>query len=109
MSSLPGADAPSTRSDRSSRIIGLVLTVVFGAPFALLTWMALSSRFGWATSDPHGYGMIFGTFLALVIGLLLAIALPLAFPREIRGAAYLWSMVGYLVVAAGLIVAFVTA
>ena len=105
-------DAPDTsvrRGERVSRIIGLVLTVLFGLPFSLLAWMALSSRFGWTSGDPHGYGMIFGTFLALVVGILLAIAVPLVFPRALRGTAYLWSMLGYLVAAAALIVALVTA
>ncbi len=110
MTSAPeSAGLPAERRDAFSRIIGVVLTVLFGAPFVLLAWMALSSRFGWTNGDPHGYGMIFGTFLALVTGILVAIAVPLVFPRARRGAAYLWSMLGYLVVAAGLIVALVTA
>lgn len=110
MTSAPDpAHAPAARRDVFARIIGVVLTAVFGAPFALLTWTALSSRFEWTTADPHGYGMIFGTLLALATGLLVAIAVPLLFPRAHRSAAYLWSMLGYLVVAAGMIVTFVTA
>ena len=103
------AGTEGQRRDVLSRIIGLVLTVLFGAPFVLLAWMALSSRFGWASGDPHGYGMIFGTFLALITGILVAIAVPLMFPSARRGTAYLWSMIGYLAVAIGLIVALVTA
>jgi len=103
------AGVPGKRRDVLSRIIGVVLTVLFGTPFVLLAWMALSSRFGWTTGDPHGYGMIFGTFLALVTGILVAIAVPLVFPRERRGWAYLWSMLGYLAVAAVLIIALITA
>ncbi|WP_311259769.1 hypothetical protein [Microbacterium sp. WCS2018Hpa-9] len=86
-----------------------MLTVVFGVPFVFLAWSALSSRFGWAAGDPHGYGMIFGTFLALVTGILLALVIPLVFRRVLRPTAYLWSMLGYLAVATGLIVALVTA
>lgn len=103
------AGADGRRRDGLSRIIGVVLTVLFGAPFALLTWMALSSRFGWTSGDPHGYVMIFGTFLALITGILVAIAVPLVFPRARRGTAYLWSLLGYLAVAVGLIVGLVTA
>ena len=103
------AGVSGERRDVVSRIIGVVLTALFGAPFVLLAWMALSSRFGWTNGDPHGYGMIFGKFLALVTGILVAIAMPLVFPRARRGAAYLWSMLGDLAIAAGLIVAFVTA
>lgn len=104
----PDAEA-TTRGELLSRVIGLVLAVVFGAPFVVLVWVALSSRFGAASADPHGFALIFGTVLALGSGLLLAIALPLAFPRARRGAAYLWCMLGYLAVAAVLIVALVTA
>jgi hypothetical protein len=103
------AGAPRERRDLLSRVIGAVLTALFGAPFVLLAWMALSSRFGWTDGDPHGYVMIFGTFLALVTGILVAIVVPLVFPRARRGAAYLCSMGGYLAVAAVLIVALVTA
>jgi len=110
MTTVPdAAGAPGERREVLSRIIGGVLTVLFGAPFVLLVWLALSSRFGWTDGDPHGYGMIFGTFLALITGILVAIAVPLVFPRAHRGAACLWSMLGYLAVAAGLIVALVTA
>jgi hypothetical protein len=103
------AGAAGQRRDVLLRIIGVVLTALFGAPFVLLAWMALSSRFGWTSGDPHGYGMIFGTFLALITGILVAIAVPLMFPRARRGTAYLGSMLGYLAIAAGLIVALVTA
>jgi len=83
--------------------------VLFGAPFVLLAWVALNSRFGWTSGDPHGYGIIFGTFLALIAGILVAIAVPLVVPRALRGTAYLWSMLGYLAVAGALVVALVTA
>lgn len=103
------AGADRERGEGVSRIIGVVLTVLFGALFVLLAWVALSSRFGWTSGDPHGYGIIFGTFLALIAGILVAIAVPLVFPRALRGTAYLWSMLGYLAVAAALVVSLVTA
>ncbi|WP_372967929.1 hypothetical protein [Microbacterium sp.] len=103
------ADPNPVRSGRTSRIIGIVLTVIIGIPFALLVRVALSSRFGPASADPHGYGLIIGTVLALGLGLLLAVTVPLVFSPGRRGRAYLWSMLGYLAVAAGLIVALLTA
>lgn len=96
-------------SGRVSRIIGLVLTVIIGIPFAFLVWVALSSRFGPVSADPHGYGLIIGTVLALGLGLLVAVTVPLVFSPGRRSRAYLWSVLGYLVVAAGLIAALLTA
>lgn len=100
---------PTKRGEAITRIIGLVLAVFFGIPFVALVWVALSSRFGSASADPHGYGLIFGTVLALGTGLLLAVALPLVLPRARRGSAYLWCMLGYLAVAAVLVVSLLTA
>lgn len=108
MTSRRAAD-PATRGEVITRIIGLVLAVFFGIPFVALVWIALSSRFGAASSDPHGYGLIFGTVLALGTGLLLAVVFPLVLPRERRGAAYLWSMLGYLTVAAVLVASLLSA
>lgn len=45
----------------------------------------------------------------MITGIVVAVAVPLMFPRACRGTAYLGSMLGYLAVAAGLIVALVTA
>ncbi|WP_435746137.1 hypothetical protein [Microbacterium sp. PMB16] len=91
------------------RIVGLVLTVVVGVPFVFFVWIALSSRFATGSGDPHGYGLIFGTFLALVAGILLAMVVPLMFPTARRGNAYLGSLIGYVIVAAGLVVSLLTA
>ena len=101
--------APSSTTGIGVRIVGVVLTVIFGIPFVFVTGMALSSRFGTAAADPHGYGLIFGTFLALTIGLVLACVVPLMFRPGQRGVAYRWSLVGYVVVAGSLIVSLVTA
>ncbi|WP_341974141.1 hypothetical protein [Microbacterium sp. LWO13-1.2] len=95
--------------DRVIRIVGGVLAAGFGVPFLLLGGTALSSRFGWGAGDPHGYAMIFGTVLALGLGLLTAVVVPLIFRFSLRGAAYTWSMLVYVLVAVGLIAALLTA
>ena len=94
---------------RGVRILGLILTVVAGIPFVFCAWIALSSRLGLGSVDPHGYGLIFGTFLALVAGIVLALVVPLMFPTARRGSAYVGSLIGYVVVAAALIISLVTA
>lgn len=96
--------------DRVIRIVGAVLAFGFGVPFLMLSGMALSSRFGGDDSaDPHGYVMIFGTVLALGLGLLAAVVVPLIFRAGLRTTAYGWSMLVYVFVAIGLIVALLTA
>lgn len=95
--------------ERVIRIVGVVLSVGFGVPFLLLSGMALSSRFGGEPGDPHGYVLIFGTVLALGLGLLTAAVVPLIFRPGRRSAAYGWTMLVYVLAAAGLIAALLTA
>lgn len=102
-------DTQSSAAARGVRILGIVLTVVIGIPFVLFTGMALSSRFGSGTGDPHGYVLIFGTFLALVAGIALAFVAPLTVRSGRRATAYIVSLVAYVIVAAALIVALITA
>lgn len=99
----------SPAGDRVARTVGIVLTVVLGVPFLFFAWMALSSRFGDGTGDPHGYVLIFGTLLALLAGLALAFVVPLIFRSGRRGTAYSVSLVAYVVVVAGLMAALLTA
>ena len=89
------------------RVLGIVLTVLFGVPFLLLAWLALSSRFG--LSDPHGYALIFGTLLAMVLAIPVALSVPLIFPKSQRTKTMLISLVALLVVDAGLFIALLTA
>lgn len=100
---------PSPAVGRGVRIVGIVLTVLVGAPFLFFAWIALSSRFGLGSADPHGYALIFGTFLALVAGIALALVVPLMFRSGRRASAYLGSLIVYVLVAAGLIISLVTA
>jgi apolipoprotein N-acyltransferase len=99
----------SPAGGRVVRIVGIVLTAVFGVTFLCFAWMTLSSRFGGGTGDPHGYVLIFGTFLALLAGLALAFVVPLIFRSGRRGTAYSVSLLAYVVIAAGLIAALLTA
>lgn len=91
------------------RILGIVLTVIFGVPFLLFAWLALSSRFEWSGGDVHGYGMIFGTLFAMAIAIPLAFSVPLIFPKGLRSRTALVSLVSLLVVDAGLFIALLTA
>lgn len=99
----------SATAGRVVRIAGVVLTALVGIPFLLVTTLALSSRFGPASSDPHGYGLLFGTFLALATGLVLACVAPMMFRPGLRGTVYRWTLVGYVLVAAVLIISVLTA
>lgn len=91
------------------RIVGIVLTVLVGVPFLFFAWIALSSRFASGGADPHGYALIFGTFLALVAGIALALVVPLMFRSRQRGSVYLGSLIVYVLVAAALIISLITA
>jgi len=67
------------------------------------------SRFSWTAGDEHGYGVIFGTLLALVAGLFLMLVAPLILPRRLRAKGYLFCAGGYVVVSIGLVAAWFTA
>ncbi|MDQ0642202.1 hypothetical protein [Microbacterium murale] len=108
----PRRSEPNTRPGGSTawvRIVGAVLTLTFGIPFVILLWMVLSSRFGAADVDPHGYVLIFGTFAALVTGLAASVFVPLLFRRQHRSRAMLLSMGVYVVIAVLLLTALITA
>lgn len=90
------------------RIVGIASTVVFGALFLLFAFMALGSRFGGAF-DPHGYALIFGTLIALVLAIPTAVSIPLIFSPGHRLLAGIFSLVGFLIVEIGLLAALLTA
>lgn len=91
------------------RIIGAVVSLVAGLPFALLLVAVLRSRFGGPATDPHGYTLIFGTFGALVTGLVASVSIPWVFPAARRPRVQRWCLLGYVVVAASLIALLLTA
>jgi hypothetical protein len=93
----------------AGRIVAGVAAAAVGAVFVLSAWMAVSSRFGLTDGDLHGYGLIFGTVLAVVAGFVTALLLPLAFPRRNRGTAFRASLATFGVLLVLLIVSLVTA
>lgn len=91
------------------RILGGILTAVFGVPFLFFCLIVVSSRFGAAEDDPHGYGMVFGTLFALVVSVPLALSLPLVLPVGNRAKAMSVAALVLLAVNVGLFAALMTA
>lgn len=90
------------------RIIGGIVATLVAVPFVWTVFVALVGRFS-TSGDPHGYGLIFGTFVALITGLLLSVSIPWIFPRAKRPRVFTWCLAGYVVVAATLIALLLTA
>jgi hypothetical protein len=91
------------------RIIAGVIAAGTGLVFLLTTWVAVSSRFGLGSEDPHGYGLLFGAAAAVVAGFLTAVVLPLAFPRRSWSRAYSTTLLTFAAVAVLLVAAVLTA
>jgi len=70
------------------RSLAGVVAAAAGVVFLLCAWQALSSRFWASREDLHGYGLIFGVFLAIVFAFIVAVVLPLVFPRRRRSRLY---------------------
>lgn len=88
----PNRDSPRTqgnsRWDVAVRIVAGLVSVAVGALWLFCTYLVLISRFSTdPANDPHGYGLIIGTILAIPAGLVVALTLPFAFPREDRARA----------------------
>ncbi|WP_330230485.1 hypothetical protein OHA40_31710 [Nocardia sp. NBC_00508] len=67
------------------RIVAGVVGAAAGALWSMCAYVALSSRFSADPArDPHGYGLISGTMLAVFAGVVCALTLPCAFPRKGR-------------------------
>ncbi|MBC6458128.1 hypothetical protein [Actinomadura sp. HBU206391] len=92
-----------------TRTAGVVLTTLFGIPFLLLAWQILDSRFNPASTDYHGYALIFGTVFAIPLALATSLVVPLIFSRGRRRVAYRVSAFVFVVVAVGLLAAWFTA
>ncbi|MBF6340934.1 hypothetical protein IU450_34345 [Nocardia abscessus] len=72
--------------------------------------MTLSSRFSTDPGyDPHGYGLIFGTVLAIPAGLLTALASPFVFPAGGRTRAFGIALSAFAITSALLLAALSTA
>lgn len=96
--------------DLAVRIIGGVLGGAAGVIYLLCVFMAVSSRLSTdIVSDPHGYGLIFGTIGGMVFGFVCALVLPLAFPQRRRARAYQVAMLSYLAISALTVLAWISA
>ncbi|WP_440710850.1 hypothetical protein [Herbiconiux sp. YIM B11900] len=104
---------PGSRAGKGFALVGRIVAGVaaaaVGAVFVLSAWMAVSSRFGLTDGDVHGYGLIFGTVLAVVAGFVTALLLPLAFPRRLWGRVLRAGLACFGVLLVLLIVSLVTA
>ncbi|WP_454198627.1 hypothetical protein [Nocardia sp. Marseille-Q1738] len=92
------------------RIVAGVISIATGALWLWCVFLVLSSRLSTdPANDPHGYGLIIGTMLAVPSGLVAALALPFAFPREHRTRAIRISMPAFAVTSVLLLTALFTA
>jgi len=95
--------APESRPQASTaakvgRVLAVLVSAGAGAAFLLCAWVAVGSRFGPVVRDPHGYGLLFGSFLGICAAFVLAMALPLAFSGRRRRRLYIATVSGFLAV-----------
>jgi hypothetical protein len=72
----------------AGRVVAGILGIAAVVVFVLCAWVAVSSRFELGGRDAHGYGLLFGSVLAVGAALVVAVVLPLAFARRVRAGAY---------------------
>lgn len=93
-----------------TRAVAGVVSVAAGALWLLWAFVVVSSRFSTGPAgDPHGFGLIFGTMLVIVTGLVFAVSLPFAFTSERRLRVGRIAMATYLVTPALLVAAWFSA
>lgn len=66
----------------AGRVLAIVLTGAAAALSLLLVFLLLSSLLGGASTDPHGYALIFGSLLLVPTSLVGAMSLPFVIRRE---------------------------
>lgn len=92
------------------RVVAGVISAAAGVLWAFCAFIVVSSRFATDPAhDPHGYGLIFGSVLALASGLVAAIVAPFAFPARRRSRVTLIATATYLISSALLVTAWFTA
>lgn len=108
---MTGSQHPHRRSAAqvAVRVAMAIVATVTGVIFLLLALMVIRSRFGPPEADPHGYALIFGTLLAVAVGLVTFATVPFVFPREKRFTAFRVSLVVYVAASAALIIMWFTA
>jgi len=92
------------------RVVAGVVTAAAGLLWGWCAVIVVSSRLSTDPAhDPHGYGLIFGSMLALVSELIAAIVVPFAFPSRRRARVMPIAMTTYFICSALLVVAWLTA
>jgi len=91
------------------RIVAGIVALMAGLVFLLAAWIVLGSRLGEPGQDPHGYGLVFGTPLAICAGLVVALVAPIIFAPRRWGRSYGISLAVFVIVSALLVVALLTA
>lgn len=98
------------RSRVAVRVVAGVTGAAAGLLWAFCVFTVVSSRIATDPAhDPHGYGLIFGSVLALASGLVAAIVVPFAFPARRRPRAMLIATATYAICSALLVTAWFTA
>ncbi|MCV7152299.1 hypothetical protein [Mycolicibacterium pyrenivorans] len=92
------------------RVVAGVVGAAAGLLWAFCAFTVASSRFATDPAhDPHGYGLMFGSALALASGLVAALVVPFAFPARRRPRVTLIAMATYVICSALLVTAWFTA
>lgn len=92
------------------RVVAGVISAAAGLLWAFCVFTVVSARFTTDPAhDPHGYGLIFGSVLALATGLIAAMMVPFAFPARRRPRVTLVAMATYVICSALLVTAWFTA
>ena len=105
MSEPPGAPPAPSESARASgdpkrwwwavRIVAMVLSAAVGLVYLLLWVLLLNSALG-SNPDPHGYTLIFSTFLMVPVGAVFCLVFPFCFRSGLRLRAALFVLLGFL-------------
>jgi hypothetical protein len=92
------------------RVVTGLLSAAAGLLWVWCAFIVVSSRLSTDPAhDPHGYGLIFGSMLALASGLVAAVAVPYAFPTRLRLRTMRIAMATYVACSVLLIAAWFTA
>jgi hypothetical protein len=106
---IPPGRRPTSAASIVGRVVAGIVALVAGVVFLLAAWIVLGSRIGEPSQDPHGYGLVFGTPLAICAGLVVALVAPIVFAPRRWGRSYGISLAVFLVVSALLVAALLSA
>lgn len=84
-----------------ARAVAAIVSAAAGGLWLMCLYTVARAMFSTdPAADPHGYGLVFGTVLAIVAGVVFAVVLPLAFAAERRRRVARVTMVSYAMVMA---------